>query len=65
MSEDIERKSLLEQHGLYKQEQYNRWYRATFRREPPVQIPKHDREWVSPLGGLAAPDPRYQKGGKR
>ena len=58
MTEDIERKSRLEKAGIYSKAEYDRLWQKKFREPAPAQIPKEDRGWVSPLGGLARPDPR-------
>ena len=68
MSEDVERRSKLESHGIYNKKEYNaaidrqshltRAQKAALKEAP--QIPTYDRGWVSPLGGLARPDPRFQ-----
>jgi hypothetical protein len=51
----VQRKSLLEQNNMSEKKDYDKWYRVKFKRDPPVHIPTRDRQWVSPLGGVALP----------
>jgi len=53
--DEVERKSRLEQNGIYSKAEYDRLWKAKFREQAPAQIPNADRQWCSPLGGIARP----------
>jgi hypothetical protein len=60
---DIERRSRLEQNGVFTLKEYQDHIQRKlgFR---PTQVGNIDRGCVSPLAGLAKPDPRWPRFGK-
>jgi hypothetical protein len=54
-TDEVLRKSKLELNGLYTKADYDKLWRQKFREGAPAQIPNADRQWCSPLGGIARP----------
>ncbi len=54
----VQRKSRLEQANIYSKKDYDLLWQRKFREKAPAAIPNADRQWVSQLGGIAAPQGR-------